>query len=259
MSHRARLAWASKHLDALNGAIDAFLDGKPYSSSTKYDQDALEWVVRVHVHKGLPPEWSFMVGDIVHSMRSALDNLAYALVVAHNGPPSDAQAINIAFLACDTQAEFDQRCSRRLGLMSPPAQAAIRRLQPYHRAHPNNLCEPLSLLRDLSNVDKHRHVLVTAVLGNLTAMTVGPWHGRPSSSRVINLTAALEEGAVIGYVRFPDEPETQVTVDVQIAADVVVRHTLPGQPAHGHGVTVVLKELHDHLRDVVFPALEPFL
>jgi hypothetical protein len=104
--HRTKLAWARKHLEGLQRAIDRFLTSDPCDAAVERQPGTHSYRVRFYVKSEIPIEWSSMVGDIVHNARSALDTLAYSLVLAHHGTPTAEEVTGIQFLLADSQADI---------------------------------------------------------------------------------------------------------------------------------------------------------
>lgn len=256
MDHRAKLAQARKHLDTLDNEIVLFDKSDPYSAGTYYDAKDEGYIARIHVSRDLPPEWSLIVGDMLHNMRSALDNLAYALVVAHSGKPTEQEARNIQFLVCDGPGEFKDRCARYLGKMSTGTQATIEGLQPYNAVTPGYR-HPLSVVRDLSNVDKHRHIILTRATAEMSSIVLeGP--GLPPGTTVVGFQGPFEEGTEIARWKYVGGPPYNPEVKMTGYLAVVIAFAR-GWPAFGGSVPLFLKHACDHIETVVFAKLEPFL
>jgi hypothetical protein len=187
-SARAKLRRADEHLDALKAEAAAWLDSRPYD--LYWDPPYPELIETPHleldIHVGVvrePPEaLGVILGDVLHNLRGALDNLFWALVT-RTGMPTPAEARTISFPIARRYATFLQQAGirsfhkrakgapRASVLPDPPGRnrvtyaerLTIQRHQPYHREDPAN--HPLAILRDLNDRDKHRAfhpVLITA-------------------------------------------------------------------------------------------------
>lgn len=75
-------------LAELRGEIDAFLAIGAYRVE-QIEEPSGDLVYRSRVDAQPPVEWSVLIGDIVHNARSALDHLAYALVIRDGGTPDE--------------------------------------------------------------------------------------------------------------------------------------------------------------------------
>ncbi len=102
-----------------------------------------------------PQDWSLCFGEIVHNLRSGLDNLAFALARTQLDPPTNPRAIH--FPICEKETQLDRT---RLNQLPEKAVEMIERIQPYHRNKVDVLgCpeqDPLVLLQKFSNTDKHQ-------------------------------------------------------------------------------------------------------
>lgn len=161
-----KVARAERHFSELSDAIDAFLAEDPYTVTVKGyavptgDQVMLRFTVLVHSE--VPPEIAPIIGDVMFNLRSALDHLAYALVIANNKKPSARTEFPI-FYSSDRfkgigKTERDRWTTGldKMAGMSKPAQALIESLQPYNARVPKR--EALWLLHELHITDKHHRL-----------------------------------------------------------------------------------------------------
>jgi hypothetical protein len=247
----------------LQRSFGDFLSGQPYELRPENDAERHRFVCRIFATKPVPNVWSLMVGDVIHASRSALDNLTYSLAAKSlGGPPSPKQARGIQFPISETADEFHGTREKRpqkawISLLSDEARAAIELLQPYQTPSPAKP-HPLSVLRELANIDKHRHILLTgATLRPLSVIVRNTTGGFLSFAATFS--GPFEEGA-IGCV-FPDtnvdiSPDGAINMSSDIAVDVAFGL---GPPMDGASVRPELLRIHDHIVDVVFPTLEPLL
>lgn len=119
----------------------------------------------VYVLKGapsVPAHWTALVGDIVHNLRSALDHLAWQLVLASGGSPRRERPAT-AFPVYDEPSSSP--VAIRGGLREDLRQM-VEDEQPYVRFPESPRKCPLFLVRELNNIDKHVDIVpVVAVLG----------------------------------------------------------------------------------------------
>jgi hypothetical protein len=77
----ARCEWASRHLGRLREAITTYEQSDPYA--IRHDFDSVAYTSSVYLApKSVPLEISFIAGDVVHSLHSALDHFAWQLALA---------------------------------------------------------------------------------------------------------------------------------------------------------------------------------
>jgi hypothetical protein len=102
-----------------------------------------------------PAAWKFTASDIVHHLRSALDNAAWHLVNLGGSP---LKPLEIAFPVVDREEKWERAAQRNLAGAPRAAIDLIRTVQPF--ADSTDLKYSwLGLLRHLSNQDKHAELL----------------------------------------------------------------------------------------------------
>lgn len=173
MSHHLDEAWvkverADHHLQSLEGEVQTVFPNMPPAPP-----DAITMRLEDHpdisqcllLVESIPDEhflrWGTIVGDFVQNLRSALDYLAWQLVLT--GPrlkPPKWKPVDVYFPIYDTRSQFRGNCVRRLPGVGIRQLAMIEMEQPYKRYHDIRF-SPLRRLRDLSNKDKHR--LITPI------------------------------------------------------------------------------------------------
>jgi len=97
----------------------------------------------------IPEDISILVGEVIYNLRAALDYLIYELAIKDSGSIQDGTQ----FLIEDSKSGFDARAKRYLFGLSNAHIQGIEALQPYCG------CEWTKTLRDISNPDKHRHLI----------------------------------------------------------------------------------------------------
>jgi hypothetical protein len=114
-----------------------------------------------------PPleQWGLVLGECIHNLRSALDNLAYALARLQQDPP--ARPGRIAFPIFKDRQQFLSNGKQNIDQLPTVAAGRIEQLQPFQRDDPNDPTtpdqDPLLQLQWLSNTDKHRVPTVALV------------------------------------------------------------------------------------------------
>lgn len=103
-------------------------------------------------------EWGLLAGECIHNMRSSLDNLAFALARLRCDPPHNPN--KISFPIYKDQARFMENGRRNIDQLPADAASLIEKIQPFQRYDsgqgdsPDK--DPLALLQELNNADKHR-------------------------------------------------------------------------------------------------------
>lgn len=103
-------------------------------------------------------DWGLLLGECTHNLRSALDNLAFALARLRCDPPE--RPSKIAFPIFDTKREFEKRGRANVDQLPDQAITLIELIQPFQRNSSADKDSPdldaLVHLQRLNNTDKHR-------------------------------------------------------------------------------------------------------
>jgi hypothetical protein len=150
----AKLNRADAHLKALQAEIPAFFDRDPYSFREDLDCEAGQYSLHIEIREQPPLLWSVIAGDLVHNLRSALDHLAWQLVLVSNNKPSSNTQFPI-FSVEPVNGRPLAKWKRMVAGMSGPILKCIRHVQPY-TAGDQAQDTGLAILNSLSNMDKHR-------------------------------------------------------------------------------------------------------
>jgi hypothetical protein len=150
----AKLGRADEHAQTIKSHLKRWRDSNPYLITREHNAEFTRYSLVAHI-AAQPPlvQWSLIVGDAIHNLRSALDHLVYALAIfeSHQNPPPCHSSLQ--FTICVSDDEFIK--TKRLGRLSDPVRAAIKGFQPYIRKHPD-LPPLLSILNKFENADKHK-------------------------------------------------------------------------------------------------------
>jgi hypothetical protein len=154
-----KLSRSQEHLDRLNQARERVFKengGFNFTMLGTLDAKRSKYVFSVDEVDDLPVlEWGIIVGDVVHCLRSALDQLVYG---AATDPTSQC-----AFPIFNTVKEWEIRSPGVLWSVPESLRALIYAAQPLHlgdEAHSHGL----AMLSQLSNLDKHRTIPTTAFI-----------------------------------------------------------------------------------------------
>ena len=144
------------------------------------------------------PTLAVIAGGL-HNLRSALDHLAWALVLENGGEPGDT----------DPKTQFPIFLNPPKSKTGQPKQVTIRAkdggpslaattilemLQPYNGGHEANSPPPLWLLRCLSNIDKHQTLTVTALdLGRIVMRS-------PNGRTTYAVRRDVEDGTMVMWI-----------------------------------------------------------
>lgn len=268
MDHIKRFNWARKHIKALEDEVGEFLAAKPdpYSMGIAFDRHRSVYCARIYVNRAPPAErWSLMLSDAIHALRSTLDNLAFALCVSDLGRNlTQSEAQRVQFVIADSLAAFEKdRDKRREHLpISDRLWAGFERAQPYHGRHPGTT-PYLTALRNLSNVDKHRRILVVAGGASDAGLSVHAADG--SEWGIAGWRGVLVDKAEVftfdirepGGSLIPPEDHPPMHVKGHFTFDIHFEQS--GWPGYGGNAMGFLRGAANHIEDNVFRWMERLL
>jgi len=238
-------------MDAVQATIIGYIETGPYLLHQKYDADTGQFTVRVSVEHLPPPVLPLLIGDCLYNLRSALDHLASAIP----GAPGRPNQVHFPILNSDT--DFKIHGAWRIAHMPVEARDIIGSLQPYSGGNLNQ-ANPLWVLNALCNEDKHRNLVICGYTN--VGLGVGITELRDVdmfAGHIGALEGAFEHGAIVASMVFKRTgPKPKVHLDFDATFDVAFAQE---GKARGAPVIAILKQIEKHIREEVFPKLEPFL
>ncbi len=246
-----KIARANVHLQTFGVEERAFLDRKPYrlrvDIDTQSSGDMVNEILVVETTDSVPADLSVLIGDVLYNLRSALDHLAWQLVLANQGTPNDKTAFPIFNdRTVIRNGKAVERWLNIAGGVHRDALALIEESQPYLRTDGPTM-HPLWILNELVNIDKHRLLLVLATVYESIDMTSRGARG-PISIRV-PVRRALEPGAYVGTLAIPaDQHDGHMYMEGGITARVAFAD---GEPCAQQPVTDVLQHLSEAVGSTV--------
>jgi hypothetical protein len=169
---RGKVERAKKHLHDLEPAIRAFLGTNPYVIGTKRDAETRRLIYYMVSVREPPPTVLGIAGDVLQNLRSALDHLAYQLVLVGTGKPGPFE--HVYFPIFDSASEYKAKKGRKVKGMRKEAIDAIDAAKPYKGGN-----DTLWMLHSLNIVDKHR--LLIAVGSAFKGVNIAALAGRAFS------------------------------------------------------------------------------
>jgi hypothetical protein len=240
---------ARQHLKALQDAVTHFESGpaKPYGARAEMDDQRGEFFFYGVIRAQPPPRISLLVGDFVHNVRSALDHLAYQSRSPY-APVSDEYT---QFPIFDKVTQFDPK-ALSLRHIRTDVRDHMEELQPYHQPETRERWL-LRILRDISNLDKHRNIPLVAAYVQLTDLRIKPeithvelWRGRAHRG-------IFNDGEVLA--RVPATPDGEMQFEPRFAFKVAL-----GEKGSGLGVPLadLMGDLYNYARFDLIPSFSRF-
>jgi hypothetical protein len=163
---RTKLDRAVQLRDDFHTESARYFKSNPYGIQRRDNPETGECTFYLTQVPDIPPRLVAIIGDALHNLRSALDHLAWQLVIKAGNIPTNVTAFPI----CDSAKHHQHESRKRLKGMSQNAIDAIDNLKPYKGGgDPDNL---LWCLHRLNAIDKHRLLVTTGT--RLTAHSMSP-------------------------------------------------------------------------------------
>ncbi len=152
----ARVDRADAHLQSFCGELNAFHQGSPFEVSVKQNPDGGYPIYYVSRVDPIPHSLASIAGDIVHNLRSALDNTAYQLAL--DGNDGITPTWKVYFPIAPTKSDFEARRRGLLRRIGPTIETAVDSLEPWKDGKGHAIWQ----LAQISNRDKHEVPLEAA-------------------------------------------------------------------------------------------------
>ena len=246
----AKIIRAQEHLKAFTAEALAFLKSAVHRTVLKVDgQNA--WLV-YWIEDPIPPiRLSTIVGDCVFNMRSALDNLVCGLVRTKQ---PDGLCQNIKFPIFSLVDHWDKHWRSNLNGVPVDAQTIIKGLQPCFRPNGYTDKDPLLVLNKLSNIDKHRAILLTTVYDRNVRFVV---HANDGAVHTVTIEGRIHAGqpATIPLRIHPSRLVPKVKVQTEGTGVIAFQE---GGPWDERPVSDVLVSCLQYIEERVIARFKPF-
>jgi hypothetical protein len=180
LAWRIKLKQARKHLATLEREVEEYARHSQARFEHIYDAERNQFAAVLRADHAPPLSIGASIGDVLHNLRSSLDNITWHIVTNFTPRPEDP--LKIYFPITQEGPSFDIDAPKRLPGVPAEVVEVFRQLQPwYWRVQARGLLgakkvpkkgdqadvrrEPLSVLSRLSNVDKHRTIHALTVYG----------------------------------------------------------------------------------------------
>jgi hypothetical protein len=219
-SVRQKLIRGSELLKILRKEIEAFRWSYPYAITGDFDANTNEYIFRVKVLESPPDRLAIIGGDCIHNFRSALDQLVHRLVEFNGNTPTRRTQFPIV----DQAADFPGHASPQVVGLNPDHLALIESMQSYHGGTPEYSISlasaigqlgthPLTLLRDLSNHDKHRDVHVLVSRGGVGTARLEIVRDAPAIGEFVpQVGDTMSDGAEVGRISITNPGANPVVI-----------------------------------------------
>ncbi|MDE3069211.1 MAG: hypothetical protein KGJ43_00590 [Acidobacteriota bacterium] len=209
-----RIDRAEEHLKPIKCGLLRHYEADEYLITGEYQRYGSriggEFVTDPTMTPAIDVRLNTVIGEYLHDLRSALDHLAWQLVVENRGTPTDKTGFPIKDADPGTDKHGRPRTPNVSGGVSPRARALIRKAQPYTLGA-DYAEHALWLLHQLWNIDKHRYVIAKGSFHH----AILPFQP-PSFRFSTKFVSATPDGAKLLLV--PDDPS--VDVDAHMTVEI---------------------------------------
>lgn len=158
----AKLHRADDHIEHLKRAFKALWREDRDRELIDGDSEAEKAFRDLHAQRRVPPDLMVVVGEAIYQMRSSLDHLICALVLADGGTPTSATQFPIFRFEPIGKDEVRRYQRQVAGITRPEVLALIKAQQPYLRGDDRDRWW-LAILKVLNNTDKHRALVLNRI------------------------------------------------------------------------------------------------
>ena len=219
---RRKVIRARYHLHDLTVRQTTYVDAQPpnYEILLAVQPDGAQHIHWLKFNNPFPVDFSIVLGDAIHNLRSALDHCVYLLSLDNTGTVFDQSMFPIF----KDSTDFSNKGAWRIARIGDGPRVFIQSLQSY--AKPTiPVHGSLFNLNNLGNADKHRSV-------NWWGLRFLPQFEVAAGARVesIDLGNVLYDHAQLFRV-FPETPTQEMQVRGTVQAIVSIKNPAVGGPA----------------------------
>jgi hypothetical protein len=162
--HWPKIIRAEEHLAAVRAEIDFWREGDVCRAIGKFESDT-EYVIRIEDRIPPPIRLAILIGDVVTSLQSALDHIAFALVSKYDperaADPERRRWIYYPVYETEVDKKGKPVSFGALNGIPETVLTVIQTEQPYAMG-PDAPRHPLATIQRLANTDKHRTLLLAS-------------------------------------------------------------------------------------------------
>lgn len=166
LGSRLKIERAKHHIDYLEGQIDSFMSQKPFKLMAHCDPKADKLRIKAETNIPIPQEFSLIIGDAVHNLRSALDLVMFGFA-GEKTPSTHTHKIQFPFPR--EAKKLEEAIDRaQVNYAGKKVVEAVTALKPYPGGN-----ETLSGLHLLDVQDKHRLLILSRRIATIGGDELG--------------------------------------------------------------------------------------
>lgn len=122
--------------------------------------DRMSW--EAHWDMSEPPveAWAMILSDAIHQLRATLDNTLHFIAEQEGASAKQLKKVQFPIVLAK---EGWSDAAGRIAMLPERVASVIEQMQPFQRSEPERPSDPLWLLSELNNADKHRVILASTL------------------------------------------------------------------------------------------------
>ena len=185
-SAKLKIERANQHITELNTLLRDFAEQNPYAISIQHDIKTGHRIFGVEMGEPVPAHVSTITGDAIHNLRTALDHMACALVVAGGG----AVRSFTGFPFHDGRENFETNLERKIKGATKDAIHLFKSVEPYEGGRGDLLWR----LNKVDVADKHFRLIFAVRVVSLPDIIIRNPDG--SVAGILPANQVMGEGSV---------------------------------------------------------------
>ena len=248
-----KLERAKAHIYDLEQRLRLFSQSKPYTVLVKTDVQhgkPCGRLVATRNHAVPDPDVTLVLlaGEALYQLRSALDHLVHQLVALNGNAAVLKESRSHQFPIFKSPQGYGSRACGMIYGVASDVGMFIEDAQPYKRTPHAPTKDPLWILQDLNNTDKHRLI-------PLSVTGIGEVQGRDSRGALFSLTSedlVLEDNKV--FWSFTTENGRYDDIRTELSCKVAFHQAM----SLGTGITLSMSGILSHIHARVHQLIEGF-
>jgi hypothetical protein len=257
---RLKLERARAHATELDDMVQSILSATGEVITREASVNPSEAIFRISDVPRVDPMCSAIFGEGIYNLRSALDHLAWQLVLLDGGSPNESTQMPLYDSERDTKGR--QRVPNiKPGIGRSDILSAIDQIQPYRRG--GRWVDQLSVVNELSRIDKHRLLITVTTMLNTDSLFWGLPEGVPSPEWWFRVGQPLSDGDPVAKFLFrdavaPNAFDPNLTVQIVLAeAPLASPYRLQGIAGLLSGLASITANRIDQFLIGLFPSEPP--
>lgn len=223
---RIKLALARSNAKELDSLLRPVVEAVQASIVRTPSSNRSEVLYRITKVPWIDPTWSAIFGQGIYNLRSALDHLAWQLVLLDGQEPTtDTSFPLLEFKEGKTGKKL--KADIHPGIRRRDIREAVEQMQPYHGG--GKWRDQLGVVSELSRIDKHRLLIAVSTMLNLDNIFWGLPEGFTTPTYWFPVGEELQDGDVVAKFSF-NKPLAPEAFDPHLVPQIALAEAPLGSP-----------------------------